>query len=157
MALVHESLYKSDDLAKVNVNSYYEDLINDLIEAYNVKQDVEAQISISIEDLGLDTLVPLGLLTNEIISNSLKHGFEKNEKGIIKVDLKSLDGGRFELLIGDNGKGFDFEKQRLSENSLGTELIFALVEQLDGEYEFSNEGGSYYRIAFKPQEKTGIK
>ena len=156
MALVHESLYKSEDLAKVNVSSYYEDLINDLIDAYNVRQEVEAQISINIEDLGLDTLVPLGLLTNEIISNSLKHGFDTNANGIIKVDLKSIGNGRFELNIGDNGKGFDFEQQRANESSLGTELILALVEQLDGEYEFSNEGGSYYRITFKPQDKTGI-
>jgi two-component sensor histidine kinase/tetratricopeptide (TPR) repeat protein len=156
MALVHESLYKSDDLAKVNVGSYYEDLINDLIEAYNVKQEVEAEISIDIEDLGLDTLVPLGLLTNEIISNSLKHGFDRNTNGIIKVVLKNIEDGRFQLLIGDNGKGFDFEKQRLNESSLGTELILALVEQLDGEYEFSNDGGSYYQITFKPQDKTGI-
>ncbi|GEM_PF-350812 len=156
MALVHESLYKSDDLAKVDVSSYYEDLINDLINAYNVRQEITTEISIDIANLGLDTLVPLGLLTNEIISNSLKHGFDADTNGIIKVDLKSLNDGQFELNIGDNGKGFDFEQQRQNKSSLGTELILALVEQLDGEYEFKNEGGAYFRIIFKPQDKKAV-
>lgn len=155
MALVHEALYKSGDLAKVDVNSYYEDLVNDLIFAYNLQQNVEAKISIDMENLGIDTLVPLGLLTNEIISNSLKHGLEANTNGIITVDLKKIEDDRCELFIGDNGKGFDFEQERTSRNSLGTELILTLVEQLDGEYEFSNEGGAYYRIRFKPQDKKG--
>lgn len=153
MALVHESLYKSKDLASVNVSSYYENLVNDLIEAYKVGQKIKAEISVNIGGLGLDTLVPLGLLTNEIISNSLKHGFREGENGIITVDLKKIGEQYFELFIGDNGKGFDFEAQRVVENTLGTELILALVEQLDGSYEFINENGAYYRIKFKSQEK----
>ncbi len=154
MALVHESLYKSKDLASVDVSSYYENLINDLIAAYNVSQDIRAEIAVNISGLGLDTLVPLGLLTNEIISNSLKHGFEEGQNGIITVDLEKIDEDNYVLYIGDNGKGFDFDEQRSSESTLGTELILALVEQLDGTYEFINMDGSYYKITFKPQEKT---
>jgi len=154
MALVHESLYKSNDLTSVNVSSYYENLIKDLITAYKVRQNIQSKISVNIGDLGLDTLVPLGLLTNEIISNSLKHAFKDGENGIITVDLKRIEGNRFELLIGDNGKGFDFEDQRAQESTLGTELIVALIEQLDGEYEFINENGAFYKITFEPQEKT---
>lgn len=154
MALVHESLYKSNDLTSVNVSSYYENLIQDLITAYKVRQNIQSKISVNIGDLGLDTLVPLGLLTNEIISNSLKHAFKEDENGIITVDLKKIEGNRFELLIGDNGRGFNFEDQRAQESTLGTELIVALIEQLDGKYEFINENGAFYKITFEPQEKS---
>lgn len=154
MALVHESLYKSNDLTSVNVSSYYENLIKDLITAYKVRQNIQSNISVNIGDLGLDTLVPLGLLTNEIISNSLKHAFKDDENGIITVDLKKIEGNRFELLIGDNGRGFNFEDQRAQESTLGTELIVALIEQLDGMYEFINENGAFYKITFEPQEKS---
>ncbi|MDX2360513.1 MAG: tetratricopeptide repeat protein [Crocinitomicaceae bacterium] len=157
MALVHESLYKSGDLAKVNVASYYEDLVNDLIEAYNLKQEVSTDLSIDIEDLGIDTLVPLGLLTNEIISNSLKHGLAAKSNGIIKVDLKKIEDDYYQLYIGDNGKGFDFEEQMTNSESLGGELIEALIEQLDGDYEYIRENGSYYRINFKPQDKKATR
>lgn len=153
MALVHESLYKSKDLTSVNVSTYYEDLVNDLINAYQLSGNIQSEISVNIGGLGLDTLVPLGLLTNEIISNSLKHAFPEGETGIIKVDLKKIEDERFELWIGDNGKGFNFDAQRGKEPTLGTELILALIEQLDGEYTFVNEGGAYYRIIFKSQEK----
>ncbi|MGB0915143.1 MAG: tetratricopeptide repeat-containing sensor histidine kinase [Crocinitomicaceae bacterium] len=153
MALVHESLYKSGDIGKVKVIDYFSQLVQDLIEAYKLKQEVTTKLNIEIDDLGIDTLVPLGLLTNEIISNSLKHGFEPNSNGIITVDLKKIDDNYYQLYIGDNGKGFDFELERSSQDSLGTELIHALVDQLDGEYEFFNENGAYYSIKFKPQEK----
>ena len=154
MALVHESLYKSGDIGKVKVDDYFQELVQDLIEAYKLKQEVTTKMSIEIGDLGIDTLVPLGLLTNEIISNSLKHGFEPNSNGIITVDLKKIDEEFYQLYIGDDGKGFDFELERSSQESLGTELIHALVDQLDGEYEFFNENGAYYKIKFKPQEKN---
>lgn len=153
MALVHESLYKSGDLAAVNVSEYYGSLIQELISAYNLKQEVTKDISIEIEELGIETLIPLGLLTNEIISNSLKHGFEGRFSGVIRVYLREIAKGEYYLEIGDNGKGFDPEKERLRGDTLGMELIHTLVEQLDGAFEFVNEEGSYYKIKFKSQEK----
>ena len=148
MALVHESMYKSGDLAVIDINNYYNDLINDLIDAYSLDIVIEKDISIQIgRNVGIDTLVPLGLLTNEIISNSLKHAFAGKMNGTIKVVL-SENGDSKELLIGDDGVGFDIHGVRENEQTLGLELINALVEQLDGEYEFINDGGSYFRIKF---------
>jgi two-component sensor histidine kinase len=147
MALVHESMYKSGDLAVIDINKYYHDLINDLINAYNLDLDVKKELSIDIENLGIDTLVPLGLLTNEIITNSLKHAFSGMSEGTIKVDLRQ-EGRCKVLLIGDDGVGFNLENAQSKEQTLGLELISALVEQLDGEYEFNNDGGSHFRIKF---------
>lgn len=149
MALVHESLYKSGDLAKVNVTEYYTDLINDLIIAYNMKQDLKTELSVEVGELGIDILVPLGLLTNEIISNSLKHAFNGRDDGKIVVQLRELDDRCHELFIGDNGLGFDFDSEREKNQTLGLELIVALTEQLDADFEFINENGSYFRVKFK--------
>ena len=148
MALVHESLYKSGDLANVDVNEYYRDLVNDLIDVYNLQQNVETLLNIQVERLSVDILIPLGLLTNEIISNSLKHAFVDRGEGMITVELKDVDETCKELYIGDNGKGFDFSEAKEKSQTLGLELIEALVEQLDGEFEFIPKKGSYFRVKF---------
>lgn len=152
MALVHESLYRSKDLASVNVREYFESLVRDLVEAYNLDKSIITKLDIYNGSLGIDTLIPLGLLTNEIISNALKYAFTGRENGIITVDLKKISEEELVLIIGDDGIGFDFELERDTSNTLGTELIVALVEQLDGEYTFTSDKGSNFSIRFKSQE-----
>jgi two-component sensor histidine kinase len=152
MALVHESLYKSLDLSKVNVKEYYTKLLNDLIQAYTIDIEIEGNFDINIENFGIDTLIPLGLLTNEIISNALKHGFEGMTKGIITVKIEQFESGLYQLIIGDNGIGMHERFQ--NKQSLGMELIETLVEQLDGEMTRIIENGTHYIITFKSQDKN---
>lgn len=152
MALVHESLYKSLDLSKVNIKEYYTKLLNDLIQAYSLEVEIEGRFDINIENFGIDTLIPLGLLTNEIISNALKHGFEGKEKGIISVEIKLLKPDTYQLKIGDNGIGMHERFQ--NKQSLGMELIETLVDQLDGEMTRIIENGTHYIITFKSQDKN---
>ncbi len=152
MALVHESLYKKGNLATINVQDYFENLIENLINVYQLKYDVEVENNIEVLELDIDTLVPLGLLSTEIISNSMKYGVASLKNGKITVFLKPLENERYELIIRDNGKGFEI-KDELENNTLGIELIYTLVEQLDGELFFSNENGASYRIIFKAQVK----
>ena len=152
MALVHESLYKKGDIASVNVEEYFKNLIENLIAVYHLQQNVKLDISILIDELDIDTLVPLGLLSTEIVSNSMKYGISSKKDGKITLLLQKLDGDFYEIYIGDNGKGFDIEK-KMTKKTLGIELIYTLVEQLDGNLQFSNENGAYYRIKFKAQAK----
>lgn len=152
MALVHESLYKSLDLSKVNIKEYYTKLLKDLIQAYSLDVEVEGVFDINIDNFGIDTLIPLGLLTNEIISNALKHGFEGRKKGIISVEITMQDNGMYQLKIGDNGIGMHERFQ--NKQSLGMELIETLVEQLDGEMTRVIENGTHYIITFKSQDKN---
>ena len=156
MALVHESLYRSADFSHVNVNQYYSSLIDDLIDAYDFKGRVKRKVSINIDNFGIDTLIPLGLLTNEIISNSLKYGLGLSGEGSILVNLSKISEEEYLLIIGDDGPGFDFEGERSELKTLGVDLIHTLVEQLEGSYEFVNENGAYYRIKFKSQEKNRV-
>ncbi|MFT7156697.1 MAG: two-component sensor histidine kinase [Parvicella sp.] len=148
MALVHESLYKSDDLSKVNINAYYEKLIYSLIEAYSVSQSIETNMNIDVVSLELDTLIPLGLLTNEIISNALKYGLKGQEKGLLTINFY-LKNDFYYLYISDNGLGFPVDMEERVSNSLGMELIDALVQQLDGEMIRSSNPGAQYNIKFK--------
>jgi two-component sensor histidine kinase len=148
MALVHESLYKSNDLSKVNINAYYEKLVHSLIEAYSLGQSIETDMNIEVVSLELDTLIPLGLLTNEIISNALKHGVKNTNNGILTVNFY-LKKEHYYLYISDNGPGFPNDLEEKMDNSLGMELIEALVQQLDGEMKRSSHLGAEYNIKFK--------
>jgi len=152
MALVHESLYKNGNLATIYLNEYFENLIQNLISVYQLKYDVEVDKKIEVSQLDIDTLVPLGLLSTEIISNSMKYGVSSLENGKITVFLTSLENEWYELFIGDNGDGFDIDLA-VAKKTLGLELIYTLVEQLDGELEFFNKNGAQFRIKFKAQAK----
>ncbi len=152
IALVHESLHGSVDLTTVDVEDYYEKLIQDLIEVYSVGQEIESTIKVDKLTFGIDTLIPLGLMTNEIVSNALKHGFKGREKGNLFVEIKHLDGNEYRLEIADDGVGI--AKDYLERNSLGLELIDTLVGQLDGTKELIVENGTKYIIKFKNQDKN---
>lgn len=147
IALVHESLYKSGNLAKVRVNEYYKSLLADLIDAYNLNKIIETDISIDIVQLDIDTLIPLGLITNEIISNSLKYAFCDRKKGKLTVHLSEKD-GQMVLMLADDGPGFDYYAATQHSETLGIELIETLVEQISGELYYSPINGSMYTIKF---------
>lgn len=151
IALVHESLHGSIDLTKVDVQDYYRKLIKDLIDVYSLEQEITSTIQVDELSFGLDTLIPLGLLTNEIVSNALKHGFKGKEYGHLEVSLKYLSQDEYELKISDDGVGI--AEDYLSRNSLGLELIDTLVGQLDGTKNLVVENGTKYIIKFKNQDK----
>src|SRR5690606_25281776 len=87
MALVHEELYQTKDLAELDVKNYLEKLIDNLILNYSLHTKIHVDNNIEVRKLGIDTLIPLGLLLNEIISNSFKHGFSGRETGKIYVSI----------------------------------------------------------------------
>jgi two-component sensor histidine kinase len=94
----------------------------------------------------------LGLLLNEIVSNSLKYAFENVDKGIINITLLENGFNQFELVIGDNGKGYDGEPNNPNKSTLGLELIKILTEQLDGNIVKLNIPGTVYKLDFKLQK-----
>jgi two-component sensor histidine kinase/ligand-binding sensor domain-containing protein len=152
IALIHEKLYKSNDFKKINFNDYIVLLIQDLVQTYNVDKEIELKTDLQIEYFNLNTLVPLGLLLNEIVSNSLKYAFENVDKGIINITLLENGFNQFELVIGDNGKGYDGEPNNPNKSTLGLELIKILTEQLDGNIVKLNIPGTVYKLDFKLQK-----
>jgi len=109
IAAIHELLYQSSDLGAINFDDYLRKLCADLIYSY---YGIKGQIKFKIEApyrFNIDTSIPLGLLMNEIVSNSLKHGLKNDENDELSIKITKLDESKFELIIEDNGKGFDFE------------------------------------------------
>lgn len=149
MALLHEQLYMNDDFTKINVKDYIELLLSNLSSAYARTYAINIEQEINIENLDLDTLHPLGLLINEIVSNSLKHAFNKDIKSC-KIYLKLYKSDDYcNLEVGDNGIGFDPQTLVKDSSNLGIELISSLINQLEGELINSENSGTHYHVKFK--------
>ncbi len=149
MAKIHEKLYEAKDFSKVNIRSYITDLVNEIRHSYSLDHDVELKLKIEDCSISIDSLIPLALVINEIISNSLKYAFTESGKGIIEVELSQDPDGTTHLLMKDNGVGFDLEKHWNEPTSMGMELIQVLIEQLDGEVELKSSEGVEYKMKFK--------
>lgn len=132
MSLIHEKLYRSNDLSNINLQSYIKDLSNNLLKAYGISQS-EVTINIKIDDIqiGIDTAIPCGLIINELVSNSLKHAFRIHQQGIIDIEFSRLD-DKFIMNYGDNGIGLTNESDINTGETLGMQLVNTLVKQLDG-------------------------
>lgn len=147
MALVHEKLYQSNDLSKLQVKTYIRDLSINILESYQTKIKVRFVFNIAPVEFSIDTLIPLGLILNEVISNALKHGFVGRENGMIEVTLKN-ENERTLIILKDNGIGADLSIDDLKEDSLGMDLILSLTEQLDGSLKIETNDGFAYHFTF---------
>ncbi|TVR39830.1 MAG: hypothetical protein EA392_05175 [Cryomorphaceae bacterium] len=151
MALVHEELYRSKDFTSINMKDYFTKLANDLIRIYAVRKEIDFRIDTEVEKMGVNTLIPLGLMVNEIITNALKHAFTGNT-GLLEIKLRDLGNKDYELVVADNGQGFPEGLEMHELHSLGVELIHTLAEQLDGSVQMDNESGARYTIRFRCQD-----
>ena len=151
MALIHQDLYQNNNLKGVNVNSYLDDLTQELFNTYNINADqVRLEMEIEELDLDVDTIIPLGLIINELITNSLKYAFPNGQSGVLKVRLFKNE-EELILEISDNGIGYDVNVAK-EKKSFGTKLIHALSRQLDGEMKVISEDGTRIQISFKKFE-----
>ncbi|HEY3277903.1 MAG TPA: PAS domain S-box protein [Syntrophorhabdaceae bacterium] len=147
MALIHDKLYRSRNLAHIYFPDYVNDLSRDLLLAYALGRDMEMNIDVAPLSLDIDTAMPLGLIINELLSNSLKHAFPNGNSGAICLNLSAGERENT-LVVSDNGIGFppgiDFTRTQ----SLGMQLVMTLVDQLEGSIELRSEGGTEVRITF---------
>jgi PAS domain S-box-containing protein len=150
MALVHEKLYRSKDLDKIELRSYLKTLIHDLFESYGVSGR-RITLSIHADELfvSLDTAIPVGLITNELISNTLKYAFPENRQGTIDITLKTLNEEELFLQTKDNGAGMKTDFDISASNSLGLKLVRTLTRQLQGSLEFNGDDGTEFNLTFK--------
>lgn len=162
MAIIHEMLYTNDNLSKIEFKPYVEELTAFLM---NSVVDSSRKINLNIDipdlELGIDTAIPLGLLINETITNSLKYGFEGKSEGLIKIGLQkeAADENYYLLTISDDGVGFANEVNLKSTKSLGLKLIHNLARQLQGSVtKDESKEGTTYKIKFKdiPQSLSPV-
>jgi PAS domain S-box-containing protein len=152
MSLIHEELYSSQDFSHINLSEYIRNLTKELLTSH-IGDPGRVQLTVNVEEINmeLETAIPLGLLINEIVANSVNHAFPHHQKGEIIVDLKR-EGDAFILKISDDGIGIpeyvDFEKAE----TLGFQLVNNLVNQLDGEIEMQTNNGVTFIVKFKELE-----
>ncbi|MDQ3047081.1 MAG: hypothetical protein M3R27_05995 [Bacteroidota bacterium] len=151
ISLVHEKLYKSDDFGNINVKEYINMLVENLIDTYSINKYIQLKLDLEVQHFNLNTIIPLGLLLNEIISNSFKYAFNDVDQGVIEISLyKSSTNEDYTVIIGDNGQGFRDELFLAESPTLGLELVRILATQLNGSIEKINKPGTYYILKFKP-------
>jgi two-component sensor histidine kinase/HAMP domain-containing protein len=151
MALIHEKLYKGDELAEVEVGLYINELFAELVRVNDVEDRIRCSTDIDKGlAFGLNTMVPLGLLLNELITNSFKHAFHGRTSGAVTLSIHRADDGGFDLHYADDGTGIPVEKLQSDGESLGTMLIESLVEQLNGRLSVDgSSSGTRYQIRFR--------
>ena len=147
MALIHEKLYKSDSLSSLSIRNYIEELSIHISESYDNDLKVRFNIDVEEREYRIDSLIPLGLIINEILSNSLKYAFYGRNHGTVSIVLKSDEEHTY-LTVYDDGMGADLSLDELKEGSLGIDLIISLTDQLDGELHLDTTSGFRYEFIF---------
>ena len=149
MALIHEKLYRSDDLRKIDFGEYIRSLTVELFNSYQTSHGIKLDMDIDDVDLDISTSVPLALIINEIVTNSLKYAFPDNVGNISVSFNKKADG--LQLIVGDNGIGFPGDLDFKNTNSLGMQLVNSLTEQINGNIELERTEGTKFIINFKEE------
>lgn len=148
MALVHEKLYESENLAQIDFAEYTRSMTSYLFSLYRIGQAIGLNIDIKGILLDVSTAIPCGLIINELISNSLKYAFPEGIEGEICIQLFSDKDGKVTLIVEDNGIGFPKDLDFRKTESLGMQLIIMLVEQLEGTVELDKSKGTRFKITF---------
>ena len=150
ISLVHQKLYQSKDLSNVDLKEYINDLVSLLMSSYT-SSNKKVKVIFDLEHISvlIDTAIPIGLIINELITNSLKHAFPDDREGEISILLRKLEMDLLELKVADNGVGLPAEIDKLNSNTLGTHLLNTIIEtQLNGSINIENKTGLAYTIRF---------
>lgn len=149
MSMIHEKLYKSDDISRIDISTYLKDLVYHLLKAYHLNTSkIDFEMKSENIRMSIDTAIPCGLIVNELINNILKHAFPDGYTGKITLNLLR-SGENINLEVIDNGIGIPDNFSLEGSDSLGFKLVDTLVKQLDGEIKVFNNNGTHFMIEFK--------
>jgi len=149
MALLHESLYQSQNPSQINFPEYIRQMATHLFHSYGVAADrIHLRTDLHSLSLDMNVAVPCGLIINELVSNSLKYAFPDGRKGEIRIELYEHSDGTARLMVADNGIGLQADVDWVNARSLGLRLVRTLAEQLGAKLEVDSCGGMQVRLAF---------
>ncbi|MFC2112772.1 sensor histidine kinase, partial [Bacteroidota bacterium] len=148
MALIHQMLYQSEQISCIRFGEYLEQLTSSLASMYRGQRDIQCKVSADGIELDIDTAIPLGLIINELVSNSYKYAFAGRASGKITIELVKSNGS-YTLEVSDNGIGMPEDASQGNTNSLGIKLVNILTSQLGGILEQGTAEGTSFIIKFE--------
>jgi two-component sensor histidine kinase len=151
MGIIHQKLYQGKSLVSIDMKDYFSKLSEGILNSFNASNSVEIECNMDTIELNIDTAVPLGLIVNELMTNSLKYAFPDKRKGSIQVTMSKINPETFALAVSDDGIGKAL-KYSSSGSGFGYQLIALLVQQLNGIMSEENKNGTRITIEFKASE-----
>lgn len=149
MSLLHETVYQSDSLARIDMEIYFKKLSHQVLNTMSSRSTrAQPLLDIAPVQLDLEQAIPCGLLLNELLSNALKHAFDKESTGHIRIRLHTKNETHLVLEVSENGKGLPPDFQTRRKHSLGLQLVDDLTRQLSGVLEIQSTAGTSFRITF---------
>ena len=154
MALFHDKIYRSGDLASIDFTAYVKGIVAELFHSYGVNSScIRTKMDMKDIRLGVDVAIPCGLIINELVSNSVKHAFPDRECGEISIVISDKE-DNYILIVGDDGVGFPEDIDFMNTESLGLQLVVALARQLEGTIELDRSKGTEFKITFGGPKAT---
>jgi two-component system, sensor histidine kinase PdtaS len=149
MALIHQNLYGEDNLKGIKAKQYINNLLKNLCDSYNISNE-KVKIHSNIEDLNLDvdTMIPIGLILNELLTNAFKYAFNEKTPGVLEIDLRE-ENKQLQLSVKDNGPGFPLELDAKTTKSFGLRMIRAFAQKLKAVVEIKNDNGASVQLSIK--------
>jgi two-component sensor histidine kinase len=152
IALIHKNIYQNENLESVFLHSFISELFNEVKSLFSMKGSVaEGNFNMNNLTLNLQNAVPLGLILNELMTNSFKHAVLPNQDLEIRVEMIAIGENEYELTYRDNGPGINSELQPQISESLGMRLIFGLTNQINGKVDFKKGNGLLVNIRFNTE------
>lgn len=151
MSLIHERLYRTEDMARIDFKHYISDLVNDLFQSYSVTEGrILLKSDVIDVQMDIDKAIPCGLIINELVANSIKYAFPEGRTGEIAVVLRQVSDREVELVVSDNGIGLPEGLNVRDTKGLGMQLVTTLAEdQLKGNIEINRDKRTEFRIRYK--------
>ena len=147
IAMVHDQLYKKSDFTQIKLDNYLSELVTEVLRSHPTHSNITIKKQLANVHLDITKAIPVGLIVNEIITNSLKHGFTASNKSP-EIELSLITTDNFiSIRVKDNGNGFP-EKIEKNKNPLGITLIESLIEQINGKVTLSNNHGAQVEFSF---------
>ena len=154
MSMIHQKLYQGKNLSSIEMKDYFINLSKHILDSYGVEKLIEFDYDVDDIELDVDSAIPLGLIVNELLTNSFKHAFPDGKKGYIKIMFQKEGNDKFVLEVLDDGIGSDNKNSAQPGTGFGTLLIDLLVKQLDGSLSIFNDSGTRVRIDFATNSRA---
>lgn len=151
MSLIHQKLYNSENISTINMPNYIKELVEYLKDSFSLGQRIRFEIKIDPLELDVAQAVPLGLILNEAITNSIKYAFPDDRSGMVYITLETIKENLYLMTIADNGIGIDIDFSNKKVNSFGMSLIKGLSDDLEAKFSMENNNGTILKIEFSQE------